>query len=144
MPTNREVVEAYAAALTHDLDALDAMRHPEYVEDWPQSGERVSGPANMRAIDKAYPGNLTQGAPLRIVGSEDRWVMTPNFSPLRVEGTGDVYTCVFQARYPDQRTWYVVSIVQLKDQKIWRATTFFAEEFEAPAWRAAWTGPIED
>jgi hypothetical protein len=138
MPTNREIVEAYSSALTKDLDQLDALRHPDFVEDWPQSGERVRGPANMRAIDEHYPGNLTQGAALRIVGSEDRWVMTPSYSALRIEGTGDVYTCVWRAVYPDGHVWHVVSIIQLKDQRVWRATTFFAEAFESPAWRAAW------
>ena len=145
MPTNREVIEAYSTALTKDLDQLDALRHPDYVEDWPQSGERVRGRANMRAIDEHYPGNLTQGAALRIVGSEDRWVLTPSYSALRIEGTGDVYTCVWQATYPDGKRWHVISLIELQDHLVWRATTFFAEAFDAPGWRAGWVeaGPTE-
>ena len=146
MATNREIIEAYSSALTHDLDQLDALRHPDFVEDWPQSGERVRGRANMRSIDEHYPGNLTQGAALRIVGSEDRWVLTPTYSPLRIEGTGDVYTGVWRATYPDGKRWHVISLIQLKDQLVWRATTFFAEEFDAPAWRSDWVeaGPTSD
>ncbi len=138
MPTNREVVEAYAAALTKDLDALDALRHPDFVEDWPQSGERIRGAANARAIDEHYPGSPSQDAALRIEGSEDRWVMTPSWSPLRIEGTGDVYTCVFEADYGDAGRWHVITILELKDHKIAHATTFFNEAFEAPDWRSAW------
>ncbi|HYN70288.1 MAG TPA: hypothetical protein VEX41_08765 [Candidatus Eisenbacteria bacterium] len=143
MPTNHEIVERYAHAITHSLDELDRLRHPDYVEDWPQSGERIRGAASMRAIDEHYPDRPTQDGVLRVVGSEDRWVVTPSYTTLRIEGTGDVYTIVSRAIYPPDSVWYVTSIVQLRDQLVWRATTFFAKAFEAPAWRAQWVGPIE-
>ena len=94
-----------------------------------------------------YPGGLEAGrvAPegARIFGGEDRWVMTPSFTVLRVTGTSDVYTVVTKAHYPDGSEWYVVAIAQLKDSLIWRQTTFFAPTFEAPAWRAQWVERIE-
>ena len=96
----------------------------------------------MRAIDEHYVSQLA-GGPVRIVGSEDRWVLGPNFNAIRIEGTGDVYTVVFRAIYPDQKLWYVVSILQLKHSKIWRATTYFAEAFEAPEWRSQWVERFE-
>ena len=143
MPTNRDIVERYAEAITTSLDELDRLRHPDYVEEWPQSSERVRGPANMRAIDEHHPDRPTEGGVMRVVGSEDRWVVTPSHTTLRIEGTGDVYTVVSLAIYPPDSVWYVTSIVELRDQLIWRATTFFAEAFEAPAWRAQWVERIE-
>ena len=59
---NAEHAQAYAAALaSNDLDALDRLRTPDFVEDWPQSGERIVGHAQYRAIHDAYPGGYPQG-----------------------------------------------------------------------------------
>jgi hypothetical protein len=138
MPTNLEILEAYSNALPDDLDALDALRHPDFVEEWPQSGETIRSKANMRSIQEHYPGTPSQGSTLRVVGSEDRWVVSPSYTVLRIEGTGDVYTCLWRAKYPDDSWWHIVSIIELKDKKVWRACTIFAQDFEAPAWRAGW------
>ena len=143
MPTNREIVERYATAIRVSGDALDALRHPDFVEDWPQSGERVRGIANMRAIDDAYPRRPTEGDVMRVVGSEDRWVVTPTYTPLRIEGSGDVYTLVLTAIYPPNAIWYVTNIIELRDQLVWHVTTFFAESFEPPTWRAQWVERME-
>jgi hypothetical protein len=32
----------------------------------------------------------------------------------------------------------MVTLFELKDDLLYRQTAFFAEPFEAPAWRAAW------
>lgn len=143
MPTNREIVERYATAIMDAGDALDRLRHADFVEEWPQSGERVRGAANMRAIDENYPSRPTEGDVMRVVGSEDHWVVTPTYTPLRIEGTGDVYTLILRAIYPPNAVWYVTNIIELRDQLIWRVTTFFAESFEAPAWRAQWVERME-
>jgi hypothetical protein len=141
--TNREIVERYATAIMVSGDSLDALRHPAFVEDWPQSGERVRGVANMRAIDENYPRRPTVGDVMRVVGSGDRWVVTPTYTPLRIEGTGDVYTLISRAIYPPDAVWYVTNIIEVRDQLVWHVTTFFAESFEAPAWRAQWVERME-
>ena len=138
MPSNRELVERYAAAITGPLDVLESLRHPDFVEEWPQSGERIRGAAAMRAIDEHYPARPTEGGAVRVVGSEDRWVQTPTFTNLRIEGSGDTYTVVLKALYPPDSLWYVVMIVQLRDGLAWRVRTYFSEAFEAPDWRASW------
>ena len=62
---NRAIVERYAAALPGDFAALSMLRHPDFVEEWPQSGERIRGHANYQAIHEHYPGGLAgaQAAP---------------------------------------------------------------------------------
>ena len=90
-PDNRAIVERYARAIPGDFATLGELRHPDFVEDWPQSGERIRGHANYRAIHENYPGGLPDLKPKRILGSEDRWVVSPTFTPLRIVGTGDVY-----------------------------------------------------
>ena len=54
--SNHQVVERYAEALPTDWDALSRLRHADFVEDWPQSGERIRGHASYRAIHESYPG----------------------------------------------------------------------------------------
>jgi hypothetical protein len=141
-PTNREIVERYLAVLPGDQDTLRALRHEEFVEDWPQSGERIRGAENMAQIDAHYPGGMPTGGVERVVGSEDRWVMTPSFTLLHVSGTGDVYTALSRARYPDGSDWWIATFLEVRDAKIFRVTTLFAPRIEAPEWRAAWVEPI--
>jgi len=122
-----------------DLSAIDALLHPDFEDFYPQSGERTRGVANLKAIIEQYPGGgwTDQGCE-RVVGGEDRWVTTPMFTLLRIEGTGDVYTGVQKASYPDGSEWFVVVIGEIRDGHLWRVQTFFAPTFEPPAWRADW------
>ena len=135
---NRSVVERYAQALPGDFATLASLRHRDFVEDWPQSGERIRGHANYQSIHENYPGGLPDLKPTRIIGSEDRWVVTPNFTTLRVVGTGDIYVIQGAGAYGGGAGVQTVAIVELRDGKIVKQTTFFASTFEAPSWRARW------
>src|SRR5919198_2124815 len=72
--TNREIVERYFAAYPSDWETMGELRHPDFVEDWPQSGERIVGHENYRAIHENYPGGTPGSEIDRIVGTEDRLV----------------------------------------------------------------------
>jgi hypothetical protein len=136
---HRAVFEAFlAAANGRDVAALDRLVHPDYEEVYPQSGERTRGISNLTAIIEHYPGGYTEGGLERVVGGEDRWIMTPTFTLLRIEGSGNVFAGVLRATYPDGSDWFVVQIAEVRDEKVWRVQTFFAPHFEAPAWRAQW------
>lgn len=139
-PSGRTVVERYArAVLDKDLDAIAALVTDDFVEEMPQSGERVRGKANLLAYLSSYPGGgagTVDPTSTRLVGSEDRWVLTPMFSLLRIEGSGDVYTYVGTATYPNGETWQFIQIVELRQGKIAKTTSWFAAPFEAPEWRA--------
>src|SRR5919197_6540656 len=92
----RAVFQAYIrAANARDVQALEKLVHPEFEDVYPQSGERTRGFENLRAIIENYPSGGYAGLGTdRVVGAEDRWVMTPTFSLLRIEGTGDTFTGV--------------------------------------------------
>ena len=105
---------------------------------YPQSGERFRGWANIRAVAENYPGGLPKDLRSKVHGSEDKWVMGPSFNILRIEGTGDVYTLVGSATYPDGVTWQIVSLIELRGGKIAKTTEFYGAPFEAPEWRAKW------
>lgn len=136
----RSVFEAYLrAANGRDVAALEGLLDDDFEDVYPQSGELTRGLANFRSIIEQYPGGGYAGQGTdRLVGTEDRWALTPSFTVVRIEGTGDTFTGVTRSRYPDGTDWYIVTIAQMRNGKLWRAETYFAQTFEPPAWRAAW------
>jgi hypothetical protein len=121
----REVHELFFERLQHlSPEAEYELRHPDYVMEMPQSGERIRGRDNMREFQEAYPN------PPRII-------------PRRVAGSGDVWVIEARSDYGDGQIFHVAMIVEFRDGKVWRDTRYYAEPFEAPAWRARWVEPIE-
>ena len=141
---NRRVVEHYMGAFPSDFDTLERLRDPGYVEDWPQSGERIRGHENYRKVHEAYPGGLPTAETRRIVGAEDRVVMSPSFTIVRISGAGDVYTVEGTLSYPEGITTHLVAILELHDGRVVRATHYFADPFDPPEWRADWVERIPD
>jgi len=137
--SNREVVERYAKAhVDHDYDTMDQLRHADYVCEYPQSGERIRGTANVRAIMENYPGT-PEVSTRAVIGSENQWVSTPLGTVLKIMGTGDVYTVLSTLTYPgDARPWHLAIVIELRDGKVVKETTIFGAAFDPPEWRARW------
>jgi hypothetical protein len=139
----RDVIARYVRAVhDQDYDTMTALQHPDFIEDWPQSSERIRGRSNFRKIMDNYPGGL-RGAEAdvtmdRVVGGEDRWMVAPTFAMVRVSGAEDVHTAILKLRYPDGAEWFMVALIELKDGLIYRSTSFFAPTFESPEWRRDW------
>lgn len=141
-PTNEEIVRRYMEAhKSHDYDVLEPLRHKDWINDWPQSGERIRGHANDRSIHEAYPGGLPDVQGLRLVGSEDRWVMSPTFTFQRIVGNGDHWWGAGVGVYPDGSTWHVAMLLELRDGQVYRETWYFAPPLEPADWRKAWVEP---
>ena len=119
-PSGRAILERFARALeSKDFDAQDAM------------------------LTDDYPGGVGTVESDRLVGAEDKWLLTPSFNVLRIEGSGDVYTYVGTVRYANGETWQMISIVELRDGKIAKVTLWYAAPFEAPEWRAPYVERYE-
>ena len=143
-PSNEEVVRRYAEAhRVHDYDTVGTLRHPDWTAEFPQTGERIRGNANDRAIMDNWPGGLPEALGLRLVGSEDRWVATPSNTLHRILGSGDTWWGDGTATYPDGSSWFVALLITLRDGKVHRETWYFGSPLEAPAWRAAWVERID-
>ena len=139
-----ELVRRYMEAVAHnDLDVLTALRHPDWHEDWPQSGERVPNDAAYRQIHGAFPGGMPRSDITEIAGADDRWVMTPSVTIQRIAGSADVWFAEGVNSYPDGHVYVVVALCWLRDGRIWGQTTYFAERFDPPGWRAPYVVPIE-
>lgn len=144
--TNEEVVRRYAAAeIAFDSDTLASLRHPNWTGIWPQSGELIRGSANERAMMAAYPGGSPQViAQERLVGDADRWSTSPVGGMYRVAGEGENWWAEWRMRYPDGHIYIVLIMIELRASKVWRETIYWAEPFEAPAWRAPFVERIGD
>ncbi len=120
---NRLLLERYLAGLL-DAEQEYALRHEDVVIDMPQSGERIRGRDHMKAMQEAYPG-------------------TPTITVRRVVGSGDVWVVEGRSNYSG-RIYHITNILEFREGKIIRETRYYADPFEAPAWRAQWVEPIEE
>jgi hypothetical protein len=142
-PSNREVIERYMRALPGDFDTLAALRHRDFVQEFPQSGEVIRGDRSWRAAHERYVD--VQRETRRVTGSEDRWILSPGFAgftPTRIVGSGDTFTVESMGTYRGGESYHVIAIVELRDRLVFRVRTYFAAPFEAPAWRAQWVEPV--
>jgi limonene-1,2-epoxide hydrolase len=116
---NRDAVERYFQAFERqDLDAMEKLLHEDYVEEYPQSGERIRGKQNWRSVTGNYPG-------------------LPNMTDHSYVLSGDLGVLKMTLEYDGNRI-YACEIFDLEDGKIKRARAYFAEPFDAPDWRSQW------
>jgi len=93
----------------------------DFVQEWPQSGERIAGRDASIKINEMYAG--ATGA-------------SPKLTFRRALGAGDVYVIEATIDYGDGTPVSYVGIAELRDGKLAKITEYFANPFEAPAWRA--------
>lgn len=114
--------EIYAANDISALSkALDEYASDDVVEEWPQSGERIRGREKIKKLTEGY---------------SDATGTKPTFKFKRLDGGGDVYVVEGTIDYGDGTPVSYVGIAELRDGKILKITEYFANPFEAPAWRA--------
>ena len=138
-----ELVRRYGEAVArNDFGTMKAMRHPDWHEDWPQSGERIPSHEAYRSIHEDFPGGMPRVDVQQVAGADDRWVMTPSMTIQRIAGSGDAWFLEGLNTYPSGEAYHLVQHLRLRDGRVWRATTYFAPPFAAPAWRASLVVPI--
>ena len=103
---------------THDFDVMDEVFADNAVVDYPQSGERFRGRANIRAVEENYPA-------------------LPKVTIRRKLVVGDLAVVESDLDYQG-KPYQEVSIFEFRDGKVVRLTQYFPEPFEAPASRAQW------
>jgi SnoaL-like domain len=121
MADHGQTLRAYWDALAaSDWDAAAAYLHPAFVQEWPQSGERIVGAENSLAIDRNFPGGLPVATVRRVVSG------------------GDLAVMEVELRYADGSVFHGVSVVEFRDDQIVKETDYFGQPFQAPQWRAQW------
>jgi ketosteroid isomerase-like protein len=133
---HHEVMEGFARVLReHDWDELGRWVHPDVVWEYPQSGERFRGLPNVRAQFENYPGLGPGTSQLEEIIGGASYALTPSYTVIVVEGTGDRGTAIVRVRYPDGSLWWALNVYELRDGLIGHSRSFFAPDFEAPDWR---------
>jgi hypothetical protein len=114
----RSLFEKLAADLSPEEEY--AIRHEDYVMEMPQSGERFVSRENVRAFQEAFHDNADK----------------PTIRIRRVQVGAGLWVAESVVDYGGGRVLHGAAILELKDGKVWRDTSYFAEPFEAPEWRA--------
>lgn len=95
----------------------------DFIREWPQSGELIRGVENDRAIMDSYEGSTGTA---------------PKYTHGRILGEGNVRVVLGEIDYGDGTPVQMVSIAELRGDKIARMTDYFASPFPAPEWRKKW------
>jgi hypothetical protein len=99
-------------------------RHQDYLVEFPQSGEQMNRDG-LRKLQEHYPAAPRRSTCARLTGAGDVWF-------------GE------STNYPDGKIAHGVTRIEFRDGKMWRETRYWAEPFQAPAWRSAFVGPIQE
>ncbi len=132
MADTREMAAAFEAVLkTGDISKMGQLAQSfgtdDFATEWPQSGER-----------------LTKAASIKLNENYDAMTGTsPKFTYKRMLGGGDVFVIEGTIDYGDGVPVSYVGIGELRDGKVAKMTEYFANPFEAPAWRADFVDKME-
>lgn len=115
------IAEALWKAIgARDWEAAGRLMHEDFVQEWPQSGERIVGRDNAIAINRDFPGGL------------------PSMQFRRTSAEGPLAVMEVELTYADGSRYFGVSVLELRGGKVVRETDYFAQPFPAPQWRAQW------
>lgn len=109
----------WSASAAGDLDAEHAIYHDDAVCEYPQSGEVIHGRRNLQALRGHHPGKPS------------------GFKVRRIVGAGHLWVSEYEINYQGKRA-FTVSIMEFRDGKVAHEVQYFADPFDAPAWRAQW------
>ncbi|MFN2491071.1 MAG: nuclear transport factor 2 family protein [Actinomycetota bacterium] len=112
----------FQALIDQDLERFHGRFHEDSVIDFPQSGERIVGGKNRRAVYRSFPGRP---------------------SVRRILTGGDLAVVEATVDYGDGADWRAVFICELQDAKIAKLTAYCAQPFAPSEWRAASVEPID-
>ena len=140
---HRALLEGFSRVLDrNDWDRLSEYVADDAVWEYPQSGERFVGLENIRAQFANYPDMEPGTSELNEVIGETQYVLTPNYTLIAVDGSGDRGIAIVRVRYPDGSRWWAVNLYEVRGAKIGRSRSFFAPELDAPDWRAPYREPV--
>ena len=123
-PENRAALDLHwSASANGNLEAEHDIYDDNVLCEYPQSGERILGRSNLQALRSHHPGKPSGFNLRRILGDGDLWITE--------------YTITYQGRPA-----YTVSIMEFRNGKVVHETQYFADPFEAPAWRSQWVQRI--
>jgi hypothetical protein len=113
----------WAASDTNDFATEHQIYRADAVLEYPQSGERIRGRANIQASREAQPN-------------------AKRFTVRRMLGVGDLWISELVLTY-DGKPFYTVSIMEFEGGEVVRETQYFGDPFEPGPSRAQWVERME-
>ncbi|ORV83727.1 hypothetical protein AWC11_21855 [Mycobacterium interjectum] len=113
----------WAASDANDFAAEHQIYRADAVLEYPQSGERIRGRANIEASRAAQPN-------------------VKRFTVRRMLGGGGLWISELVLTY-DGKPFYVVSIMEFVGGEVVRETQYFSDPFEPGPSRAQWVELME-
>ena len=120
--TRDKVAEHWHASERGDIEAEHAIYAADAILDYPQSGERFRGRANIQAQRGGHPAKR-------------------HFTIRRISGIGDLWISECIITYNGVPS-FSVSIMEFTDGYVTHETQYFGDKFEAASWRAPLAEPI--
>ena len=120
--TRARIQQHWEASDRGDVDTEHAIYAADAILDYPQSGERFRGRSKIQAQRGGHPAER-------------------HFTIQRIRGGGDFWVSECVITYDGVPT-DSVSIMEFTDGLVTHETQYFADPFQAPAWRAALAEPI--
>lgn len=112
------VVRRYwQAVASRDIAAVGGLLTPDFVEEWPQSGELIRGADAWRRLVERHP-------------------TYPAVRLRRTRGSGSLFVCEADFDYGDGDPWRICSILELRGDRIAHITQYFGAPFPRAEWRA--------
>jgi hypothetical protein len=111
----------WAASAAGDQVGEHDIYHDDAVCEYPQSGEIIYGRQNLQALRSHHPDKPSE------------------FRVRRIMGEGKLWVSEYVINYGGKRL-FTVSVMEFVDGKVSHETQYFADSFDAPAWRAQWVG----
>ena len=122
---SKETVRAFWQAMaTNDFHRAAEWLHDEFVLEWPQSGERITGPKMFAAMNTAYP-------------SHGAWQFTIH----QLLEEGDVVVSDVSVTDGVQKG-RAITFSTIENGKIRYQREFWPDPFPAPAWRKPFGSPM--
>jgi hypothetical protein len=106
----------WAASDVNDFETEHQIYCEDAILDYPQSGERIRGRANIQE-SRALQADKKRFKVRRTLGSGSLWITE-------------------YILYYDEKPFFTVNIMEFKDLKVAHETQYFNEPFEASAWRS--------
>ena len=117
---NRQILDEYVRAIQNeDLDTIYGFIDDNYIEEYPQSGERIRGKENFRKMYDNFPG-------------------LPSVEGYNIYCCGDLGIVEMLLDYPDGGTYNACQILHFRNGKMVHTRMYFGQPFEAADWRSEW------
>ena len=120
--TRAAIEEHWQASERGDVEAEHAIYAADATLHYPQSGERFRSRATIAAQRGGHPANR-------------------HFTIVRISGSGNLWVSECIITYDGAPT-HSVSIMEFSDGHVVHETQYFADPFQAPAWRVALAEPM--